>query len=80
MADGMVPTAPLFPNPAAPIDASMGGVPGECSGNSAALIYAVVTQVNAYVPAGAPMGDAVPLEVTVGGISAQPGVTVRIGG
>jgi uncharacterized protein (TIGR03437 family) len=39
-----------------------------------------VTQVNACVPAGAPAGDAVPLEVTVGGISAQSGVTVRIGG
>jgi uncharacterized protein (TIGR03437 family) len=43
------------------------------------LIYAGVTQVNASVPAGAPMGDVVPLEVTVGGISPQLGVTVRIG-
>ena len=79
-ADGMLPAAPLFPSPAAPIDVSMGGVPSECSGNWAGLIYAGVTQVNACVPAGAPMGDAVPLEVTVGGISAQLGVTVRIGG
>ena len=79
-ADGMLPTALLFPNPATPINVSMGGVPGECSGNWAGLIYAGVTQVNACVPAGAPMGDAVPLEVTVGGISAQLGVTVRIGG
>ena len=78
-ADGMLPIAPLFPNPAAPINVSMGGVPSECSGNWAGLIYAGVTQVNACVPAGAPMGDAVPLEVTVGGILAQPGVTVRIG-
>ena len=58
----------------------MGGVPSECAGNWEGLIYAGVTQVNACVPAGAPMGDAVPLEVTVGGVSAQLGVTVRIGG
>jgi uncharacterized protein (TIGR03437 family) len=78
-ADDMLPVAPLFPNPAAPINVSMGGVPSECSGNWAGLIYAGVTQVNACVPQGAPTGDAVPLEVTVGGILAQPGVTVRIG-
>jgi uncharacterized protein (TIGR03437 family) len=78
-ADGMLPVAPLFPNPAAPINVSMGGVPSECSGNWAGLIYAGVTQVNACVPAGAPRGDAVPLEVTVGGMVAQSGVTVRIG-
>jgi uncharacterized protein (TIGR03437 family) len=79
-ADGMLPAAPLFPTPAASIDVRVGGVPSECSGNWAGLIYAGVTQVNACVPAGAPAGDAVPLEVTVGGISAQSGVTVRIGG
>ena len=79
-ADGMLPAAPLFPTPAAPITVRMGGVPSECSGNWEGLIYAGVTQVNACVPAGAPAGDAVPLEVTVGGVSAQPGVTVRIGG
>jgi uncharacterized protein (TIGR03437 family) len=43
------------------------------------MIYAGVTQVNACVPAGAPTGDAVPLQVTVGGVAVQPGVTVRIG-
>jgi uncharacterized protein (TIGR03437 family) len=77
-ADGMLPVAPLFPNPAAPTNVRMGGVPSECAGNWEGLIYAGVTQVNACVPADAPMGDAVPLEVTVGGVSAQLGVTVRI--
>ncbi len=78
-ADGLLPGAPLFPNPAAPVSVHIGGVPSECSGNWAGLIYAGVTQVNACVPAGAPTGDAVPLQVSVGGVSAQPGVTVRIG-
>ena len=78
-ADGLLPGAPLFPTPASPVSVQMGGVPSGCSGNWAGLIFAGVTQVNACVPAGAPTGDAVPLEVNVGGISAQPGVTVRIG-
>ena len=78
-ADGFLPVAPLFPRPAAPVSVQMGGVPSDCSGNWAGLIYAGVTQVNACVPVGAPGGDAVPLEVSVGGVSAQTGVTVRIG-
>jgi uncharacterized protein (TIGR03437 family) len=78
-ADGRMPVAPLFPTPAAPVSVLMGGVPSGCSGNWAGLIFAGVTQVNACVPAGAPTGDAVPLDVSVGGVSAQTGVTVRIG-
>lgn len=78
-ADGLLPVAPLFPTPAAPVIVRMGGVLSECSGNWAGLIFDGVTQVNACVPAGAPTGDTVPLGVTVGGVSAQPGVTVRIG-
>jgi uncharacterized protein (TIGR03437 family) len=57
----------------------IGGVASGCSANWVGMIYAGVTQVNACVPAGAPTGDAVPLEVSVGGVAAQNGVTVRIG-
>jgi len=78
-ADGFLPVAPLFPTPAAPVSVRIGGVLSECSGNWAGLIYAGVTQVNACVPESAPIGDTVPLEVTVGGVFAQPGVTVRVG-
>jgi len=77
--DGFLPVAPLFPTPAAPVGVQIGGVPSICSGNWAGLIFAGVTQVNACVPAGAPAGDAVPLPVSVGGVSAQTGMTVRIG-
>ncbi len=76
--DGRLPIAPLFPTPAAPVSVQMGGVSSGCSENWAGLIFAGVTQVNACVPASAPSGDAVPLEVSVGGVSAQTGVTVRI--
>jgi uncharacterized protein (TIGR03437 family) len=78
-ADGFLPVAPLFPTPAAAVSVQMGGVPSDCSGNWVGLIFAGVTQVNACVPAGAPTGDAVQLEVSVGGVAAQSGVTVRIG-
>ena len=78
-ADGLLPVAPLFPMPAAAVSVQVGGVASVCSGNWVGMIYAGVTQVNACVPAGAPAGDAVPLEVSVGGGSAQAGVTVRVG-
>jgi len=77
-ADGFLPVAPLFPVPAAPVSVTIGGVPSACPENWAGLIYAGVTQVNACVPVAAPSGDAVPLQVSVGGVSAQSGVTVRI--
>jgi uncharacterized protein (TIGR03437 family) len=79
-ADGFLPVAPAFPTPAATVGVRVGGVSSACSGNWVGLIFAGVTQVNACVPPGAPTGDAVPLEVTLGGVSAQAGVTVRIGG
>jgi uncharacterized protein (TIGR03437 family) len=78
-ADGLLPLAPVFPIPAAPVKVMIGGIPSDCSGNWAGLIYAGVTQVNACVPQGAPTGDAVPLEVSVAGVSAQTGVTIAIG-
>jgi uncharacterized protein (TIGR03437 family) len=79
-ADGLLPVAPLFPMPAAPVSVQIGGVLSACSGNWVGTIFAGVTQVNACVPAGAPTGDAVPLAVSVGGVPAQAGVTVRVGG
>jgi uncharacterized protein (TIGR03437 family) len=77
-ADGMLPTGPSFPSPAGAVSVTFGGVVSNCSYNFVGLVYAGVTQVNACVPAGAPAGDAVPLQVSVGGVPSQPGVTVRI--
>jgi uncharacterized protein (TIGR03437 family) len=78
-ADGLLPVAPSFPVPAAAVAVQIGGALSACGANFVGMIYAGVTQVNACVPAGAPNGDAVPLAVTVGGVSIQAGVTVRIG-
>jgi uncharacterized protein (TIGR03437 family) len=78
-ADGLLPTGPSFPSPAGVVSVQIGGVLSNCPANFVGLVYAGVTQVNACVPPGAPFGDAVPLDVSVGGVSAQSGVTVRIG-
>ncbi len=78
-ADGLLPVGPVFPMPAGAVSVQVGGAPSNCGENWVGMIFAGVTQVNACVPAGAPSGDAVPLEVSVGGVSVQAGVTVRIG-
>jgi uncharacterized protein (TIGR03437 family) len=78
-ADGNLPTGPPYPAPAAPVVVQFGGVTSNCPGNFVGLVYSGVTQVNACVPTGAPSGDTVPLSVSVGGVLAQQGVTVRIG-
>ena len=78
-ADGRLPVAPAFPTPAAAVSVEIGGMASNCAGNWAGLIFAGVTQVNACVPSGAPTGDAVPLAVSVGGVAAQAGVTLRVG-
>ncbi len=78
-ADGLLPVAPAFPTPAATFSVQIGGMTSNCAGNSARLIYPGVTQINACIPSGAPTGNAVPLEVSVGGVPAQAGVTVHVG-
>jgi uncharacterized protein (TIGR03437 family) len=78
-ADGMLPTGPSFPAPAGEVSVTIGGLVSNCSSNFVGLVYAGVTQVNACVPSSTPSGDAVPLQVIIGGVPSQPGVTVRIG-
>jgi uncharacterized protein (TIGR03437 family) len=64
---------------ALPVTATIGNVPatvlyaGSVPGSTSGL-----QQINLAIPAAAPPGAAVPLMLTVGGISAQPGVTLAI--
>lgn len=74
--DGRFPAS--NPKPAQPVKITFGGVESTCPDNWIGLVYAGVTQINACVPANAPSGAAVPLEVTIGDVPSQPGVTVRI--
>lgn len=65
IADGVLPQGPDYPAPVQPLSAWIGGV--ECTVEFKGLVYAGVTQLNVRVPENAPSGDAMPLEVLLGG-------------
>src|SRR5262249_11145194 len=48
---------------------SAGGIPGVTAG---------IMQVNARIPSDAPVGDALPLVVTVGGVPSQAGIAISV--
>src|ERR1039458_4408567 len=78
--DGLLASAPYPQVPAnVPVAVTMGGLP--CAVNyagAAPYLISGVTQINAQVPNGVAPGANVPLTVTVGGISAQTGVTLAV--
>jgi len=78
--DGLLATAPYPQVPAnVPVAVTMGGLP--CAVNyagAAPYLISGVTQINAQVPAGVTPGPSVPLVVTIGGVSAQTGVTLAV--
>ncbi len=76
--DGLLAVAPL-PMTQAPVSVTIGGLPCQInySGGAPGLVAGVV-QINALVPLGVALGASVPVEVTIGGISAQAGVTLAI--
>lgn len=76
--DGKLAQVPA-PKPRLPVAASIGGLPAEVlyAGGAPGLV-AGVFQVNVRVPEGAPSGPAVPILLTVGGASGQPGVTLAV--
>ena len=57
----------------------MGGIPCQTNYVGAAPgLIAGAMQINAQVPAGVTPGPSVPLLVTIGGVSAQTGVTLAV--
>jgi len=62
-----------------PVTATVGGLnaPVLYAGAAPSLLTGVL-QVNLQVPADAPVGDAVPLSLTIGGVSSPAGVTLAI--
>jgi uncharacterized protein (TIGR03437 family) len=71
-------TAP-FPQPVLPVTATIGGQPAVVSyAGGTPTVVAGLMQVNAQIPLGIQTGAAVPVQVTVGGIAAQPGVTIAV--
>ncbi len=76
--DGRLPIYPNNPKPVQSVRIFFGDVESKCPDNWAGQIYAGVTQVNACVPAEAPVGPAVPLRVVVLDGQSQPEVTVSM--
>jgi uncharacterized protein (TIGR03437 family) len=78
--DGQISGAPLA-NPLLPVTVKIGGIDAEVLyAGAAPSLVAGVMQVNVRVPAQAPMGAAVAVEVTVGERASQSDVVMAIGG
>jgi uncharacterized protein (TIGR03437 family) len=76
--DGRLPVFPTNPRPGLPLRIYIGDAESNCADNWTGLVYAGVTQVNACVPAGAPVGLNVPLRIVVANQQSQPEVTVSV--
>ena len=78
--DGLLVTAPYPQLPAGSVTVSMGGVncPNIAYAGAAPFLISGLTQLTVQVPQGVTPGPSVPLEVTVGGASAQAGVTLAL--
>jgi uncharacterized protein (TIGR03437 family) len=76
--DGKLGVAPL-PTPVLPVTLSIGGIPAtvQSAGGEAGTVAGVM-RIDAVVPAGVQVGSAVPVVVSVGGISSPPGVTIAV--
>jgi uncharacterized protein (TIGR03437 family) len=61
------------------VSARIGGQPAtvQYAGVAPTLIVGVL-QVNLLVPANAVPGDALPVDITIGGVTSQPGVTIAV--
>jgi uncharacterized protein (TIGR03437 family) len=76
--DGLLASGPSYP-PNAPVIVTIGGItcPLNYEGAAPGLVSGLV-QINAQVPAGVSPGPTVPVSVSIGGVSAQNGVTVAV--
>jgi len=77
--DGSVIAADQLPRPVLPVTAQIGGQPATVLyAGGAPGMAAGVMQLNLQVPDGVAAGSAVPVILTVGGQSSQPGVTIAV--
>ena len=80
VADGRItPPGTSLPQTTLPVAVDFNGVPGEVvfAGSSPGLLSSVV-QINVRVPEGAAVGEAVPVQLTVGTAQGRTGVTIAI--
>jgi len=77
--DGKVAATPPYPAPVLPVKVTIGGKAAEVLYAGAAPGFvAGAMQINARIPSDAPNGDAVPVTITVGSRSSQPGVSLSV--
>jgi len=76
--DGVaIPALGPYPEPAAPVSITVGGVPVASGDIWTGLTFQGVLQINFKIPAAAPAGNQ-PVVVTIGSASSQPGATVNL--
>jgi uncharacterized protein (TIGR03437 family) len=69
-----------LPHPVAPLSLTIGGVAATniaYAGTAPDEVYGLL-QINVTVPAGVTPGPAVPVVLTVGGVSSQAGLTMAV--
>ena len=77
--DGKLATAAPYPQPLQSVKVQIGGVPAVFNyAGAVPTQVAGLMQINVQVPAGIQTGTAVPVQVQVGGVPAQPGVTISV--
>ncbi len=77
--DGRIANSAPYPTPVQVVTATVGGVKAAVTyAGAAPTAVAGLMQVNVQIPAGVATGGTVPVSVSVGGVAAQPGVTIAI--
>jgi uncharacterized protein (TIGR03437 family) len=77
-ADGQLANGPAYPKPVKSVQVNIGGLPAEVLyAGAAPTLVAGVMQINVRIPADAQAGDNL-VDVVVGGVHSQPGVTVAV--
>ena len=78
-ADGALAPGNGLYQPVLPVTATIGGIPATVQyyGSAPGIVYGVM-QVNITVPANAPSGSNVPVQISVGGTATQSNVTVAV--
>ncbi|MCU0246554.1 MAG: hypothetical protein MUC42_08265 [Bryobacter sp.] len=80
LADGAIaPLAEPFPRPVVPVTVRIGNLEAQVAyAGSAPGLVAGAFQINAVIPATAPVGAAIPVQVIIGGVESPAGVTFAV--
>lgn len=77
--DGLIASTSLLRSPIGRVEVRIGGQLAEVLyAGSVPTTVLGLAQVNVIIPAGAPVGSAVPVEVSIAGVASRPGVTMAV--